>query len=333
MSDDQPSSPIARGIAGGAPRVVFYDPIPGGWDYDLERSVLDPAGVELVIPPDPAQAETLIEDADVVIVTSIARLGRDQIDRLRRPAGILCYSIGMNQVDHDAAAARGIPVTNVPGYCSDEVADHGMTLLLSLWRHLVPVVDLVEAHGWKAIRRSHHLHGIRRIRGKTLGIVGAGRIGTRVAARARGFGLRTIAADPFVDPRPDLPILPLEEVLDQADAVILCAALTPQSRHLLNARTLLHAKPGMLLVNVARGGLIDERALAGALTDGRIAFAALDVRDPEPPDADDDPLFGLSNVIQTPHVAANSQEAVIDLHLQAAEISLDLLRSAGRLPA
>lgn len=333
MSATTPPSPSPRGIAGGAPRVVFYDPIPGGWDYDLERSILDPAGVELVIPSDPTEAETLIEDADVIVVTSIAKLGAEQIARVKGPAGILCYSIGMNQVDHDAAAARGIPVTNVPAYCSDEVADHGVTLLLALWRHLVPIVDLVEAHGWRAIRRSHHLHGIRRINGKTLGIIGAGRIGTKVATRARAFGLRTIAADPFVDSRPDLPVLPLEEVLGQADAIILCAALTPQSRHLLNARTLLHVKPGALLVNVARGGLIDEPALAEALRDGRIRFAALDVRDPEPPDLESDPFLELENVLETPHVAANSQEAVVDLHLQAAEISLDLLRAAGRLPA
>ncbi|MFN8621495.1 MAG: NAD(P)-dependent oxidoreductase [Chloroflexota bacterium] len=321
------------GIAGGAPRVVFYDPIPGDWSYDLERSVLDPFGVELVIPPDPTAAEDAIVDADVVIVTSVARLQAPSIERLKGPAGILCYSIGMNQVDHDTAAARGIPVTNVPGYCSDEVADHGMTLLLALYRHLVPIVDLVEAHGWRAIRRSSHLHAIRRVRGKTLGIIGAGRIGTRVGERARAFGLRTIAADPFVDSRPDLPVLPLEEVLAQADAVILCAALTPQSRHLLNARTLLSVKPGMLLVNVARGGLIDEPALAEALQDGRIAWAALDVRDPEPPDPETDPFTDLPNVVQTPHVAASSQEAVVDLHLQAAEICLDLLRAAGRLPA
>jgi D-3-phosphoglycerate dehydrogenase len=331
MSAETPPSPSPRGIAGGAPRVVFYDPIPGGWDYDLERSVLDPAGVDLVIPSDPHEAETLIEDADVIVVTSIAKLGADQIARAKGPAGILCYSIGMNQVDHDAAAARGIPVTNVPAYCSDEVADHGMTLLLALWRHLVPIVDLVEAHGWRAIRRSHHLHGIRRINGKTLGIIGAGRIGNRVANRARGFGLKVIAADPFVESRPDLPILPLEEVLGQADAIILCAALTPQSRHLLNARTLLHVKPGALLVNVARGGLIDEPALAEALKDGRIAFAALDVRDPEPPDPETDPLQDLPNVVETPHVAASSQESTVDLHLQAAEICLDLLRAAGRL--
>jgi len=315
------------------PRVVFFDPIPGAWSYELERSVLDPAGVELLIPADPAEADRLIEEADVVIATSVARLDAERIARLRRCAGILCYSIGMNQVDHAAAAARGIPVTNVPGYCSDEVADHGMALLLALWRSVVPIVDLVEAHGWAAIRRSAHVDGIRRIRGKTLGIVGAGRIGTRVGERARAFGLRTIAADPFVEPRPELPIVPLEELLERADALILCAALTPQSRHLLNERTLLHARPGMLLVNVARGGLIDERALAAAMADGRIAWAALDVRDPEPPDPATDPLAGSPNLVQTPHVAASSREAVVDLHLQAAEICLGLLRAAGRLPA
>lgn len=328
-----PQPGIARGIAGGRPRVVFFDPIPGAWDYALERSVLDPAGVELVIPSDPAEAERLIEDADVVIATSVARLDAARIARLRDPAGILCYSIGMNQVDHAAAAARGIPVTNVPGYCSDEVADHALTLLLALWRHLVPIAGLVEAQGWGAIRRSRHVEGIRRVRGKTLGIVGAGRIGTRIGVRARGFGLRTIAADPFVDGTPDLPVLPLAEVLAAADAVVLSAALTPQSYHLIDAAALRHVKPGMLFVNVARGGLVDEPALAAALTDGRIAFAALDVRDPEPPDPANDPLSGLPNVLDTPHVAASSQEAVVDLHLQAAEICLDLLRAAGRLPA
>ena len=139
MSDDTPPSPTPRGIAGGPPRVVFYDPIPGGWDYDLERSVLDPAGVDLVIPSDPHEAETLIEDADVVVVTSIARLGADQIGRLTGPAGILCYSIGMNQVDHDAAAARGIPVTNVPAYCADEVAEHTIADIVSLLRGISPL--------------------------------------------------------------------------------------------------------------------------------------------------------------------------------------------------
>lgn len=321
------------GIAGGPPRVVFYDPIPGDWSYALERSILDPLGVELQVPADAADAERLIVDADVVIVTGIGRLGAESIGRLRDPAGLLCYSIGMNQVDGAAAAARGIPVRNVAGYCADEVADHALTLLLATWRHLVPLATILAADGWEASQTSEHVRAIRRIRGKTLGILGAGRIGQKVADRARGFGLRTIASDPYAPGTPELPVLPLIEMLAQADALVVCAALTPESRGTLSAEALAHVKPGMLFVNVARGGLVDEAALEAALADGRIAAAALDVRDPEPPDPSDDRLTGLPNVIATPHIAASSQEAVEDLHLQAAEICVELLRAAGRLPA
>lgn len=321
------------GIAGGPPRVVFYDPIPGDWSYALERSILDPLGVELQVPADAAESERLIVDADVVIVTGIGRLGAESIGRLRDPAGLLCYSIGMNQVDGAAAAARGIPVRNVAGYCADEVADHALTLLLATWRHLVPLATILAADGWEASQTSEHVRAIRRIRGKTLGILGAGRIGQKVADRARGFGLRTIASDPYAPGTPELPVLPLIEMLAQADALVVCAALTPESRGTLSAEALAHVKPGMLFVNVARGGLVDEAALEAALADGRIAAAALDVRDPEPPDPSDDRLTGLPNVIATPHIAASSQEAVEDLHLQAAEICVELLRAAGRLPA
>jgi D-3-phosphoglycerate dehydrogenase len=320
-------------VIAGPPRVVFYDPIPGDWSYAIERSVLDPLGVELVVPDDEAEAERAVEDADVVIVTGVRRLGAEAIARLRRPAGLLCYSIGMDQVDAAAARERGIPVRNVPGYCTDEVADHALTLLLAAWRHLVPLAGLTAGAGWDAARASGAIGSIRRIRGRTLGILGAGRIGSRVGERARAFGLRTIAADPYAPGTDLLPVVPLEELLARADAIVCCAALTSASRGLLGADALSRVKPGLILVNVARGGLIDERALADALRDGRVAAAALDVRDPEPPDRASDPLAGLPNVIETPHIAASSQEAVDDLHAQAAEACADLLRAAGRLAA
>ena len=321
------------GIAGGAPRVVFYDPIRGDWSHDIERSILGPAGVDLVIPEDDAAAETAIVDADVVVVTGVGRLGAASIARLRDPAGLLCYSIGMNQVDGEAAAARGIPVRNVAGYCADEVADHALALLLSLWRHVVPIAAANLAQGWDRAQSMTDVGAIRRIRGKTLGIVGVGRIGTRVGERARAFGLTTIGADPFVASRPGVELLPLETVMARADAVVVCAALTPQSRGVIGADALGHVKPGALFVNVARGGLVDEDALADALADGRIAAAALDVRDPEPPDPGRDRLTRLPNVLSTPHIAASSQEAADDLHRMAAEICLEMLRDAGRLPA
>lgn len=320
---------------GTAPTVTFHDPIRGrDWNYGIEEQVLGPHGVRLVVPPTDAAADAAIEDADVVIVTGIRRLEADRIATLRRAVGILCYSIGMDKVDGAAAAERGIPVRNVPGYCSDEVADHALTLLLAAWRRLGPLSRRTAEGSW-SVAQDPDVGAIHRMRGSTVGIVGAGRIGKGVARRARGFGFRTIASDPFVEPGsdPELEILPLPELLAQADALVLCAALTAENRHMIDAEALARVRPGLVLVNVARGGLVDESALAPALADGRVAVAALDVRDPEPPKPGADPLAGLDNLVLTPHIAASSQEAVLDLHRMAAEISLELLRAGGRLPA
>jgi D-3-phosphoglycerate dehydrogenase len=172
------------------------------------------------------------------------------------------------------------------------------------------------------------------LRGQTLGIAGAGRTGRLVARKARGFGFRTIAYDPFVtDPGdPDLELVAFEDVLRRADAIVVCAALSPGAPPLISREALAAVRPGLILVNVARGGHIDEVALAAALQDGRVAVAALDVRSIEPP-AVPDPLAGLPNVIQTPHVAASSREAVEDLHRLAAQYVLGLLEDADRIEA
>jgi D-3-phosphoglycerate dehydrogenase len=321
--------------AGSMPTVTFFDPIRGrDWNYGIEQEVLAPHGVRLVVPPTDEEADAAIQNADVVVVSGIRRLLAPQIASLGRAVGILCYSIGMDKVDGAAAEARGIPVRNVPGYCSDEVADHALTLLLAAWRRLVPLARRTREGSWNTAQ-DPDLPAIRRMRGSTLGIVGAGRIGRGVARRARGFGFRTIASDPFVEPGsdPELDILPLPEVLAQADGLILCAALTSDNRHLIDRAALALVRPGLVLVNVARGGLVDETALAEALADGRVATAALDVRDPEPPHPGADPLAGFDNLVLTPHIAATSQQAVEDLHRMAAEISLELLRDGGRLAA
>jgi D-3-phosphoglycerate dehydrogenase / 2-oxoglutarate reductase len=313
------------------PRVVVLDPITDvPWDYDLERAVLGPAGVDLVIPSDDDEGEAAARAADVVIVSGLRRLDAPLIRELHRSVGILCYSVGMDKVDAQAAAEAGIPVRNVPGYCTDEVADHALALLLAAWRRVPGLATRAAAYDW-AVHADPELAAIRRLRGHTLGVVGAGRIGRQVAERARAFGMRTIAADPFVtDAGPELPVLPLGEVLAGADALVLCAALTSATRWLIGRDELASVRSGLVLVNVARGGLIDERALADALRDGRVAFAALDVRDPEPPRPDADALAGLTNVLQTPHVGGASQEATADLHRMAAEICLEMLAAGGR---
>jgi D-3-phosphoglycerate dehydrogenase len=316
------------------PRVVVLDPIRGlDWDYGIEERLLEAAGADLVLPPDDAAADEAIRDADVVVVTGIRRLDSERIASLRRAVGILCYSIGMDKVDAAAAASAGIAVRNVPGYCTDEVADHAMTLLLAAWRRLPQLAARAAIGDW-AVHDDPDHRAIRRLRGSTLGVLGAGRIGRSVAARARAFGMATIAADPYVTAAgPDLAVLPLASVLERADALVLCALLTDETRGIIGRDALARVRPGLVLVNVARGGLVDEAALGDAMRDGRVAAAALDVRDPEPPVSGRDLLAGLPGVLVTPHIAASSQEAVVDLHEMAAAISLDMLGAAGRLAA
>jgi D-3-phosphoglycerate dehydrogenase len=318
---------------GGRPSVVVFDPIPGDWSFDAEAGVLADRGVDLLVPPNEAHADAAIRGADAIIVTGVRRLDADRIARLERCAGILCYSIGMDKVDGAAAGAAGIPVRNVPDYCTDEVSDHALTLLLAAQRRLLPIATATALGEWP-LRDRTQLAGIHRMRGQTLGIAGAGRTGRLVARKARGFGFRTIASDPFIDATGDdeLELVDFDELLARSDAIVICAALSPGAPPLISRAALDHSRWGLILVNVARGGHIDEIALADALRDGRVAVAALDVRASEPP-TQPDPLLGLSNVILTPHVAASSREAAQDLHRLAAGYVLGLLEDAGRIPA
>jgi D-3-phosphoglycerate dehydrogenase len=238
----------------------------------------------------------------------------------------------MDKVDGSAAQAAGLVVRNVPDYCTDEVSDHAVTLLLAAERRLVPIA----AATFKRWGRHPELTGsIHRLRGQTLGILGAGRIGRMVARKARAFGFETIAHDPIVADtgESELQSVSFDDLLARSDALVLCAALTPTSRGIIGDEALQRVKPGVLIVNVARGELIDEAALADALLDGRVGHAALDVRAPEPPDPNDDPLEGIENVTHTPHMAATSQEAVQDLHRLAARYLLEVLENAGCIPA
>lgn len=318
----------------GRPRVVVFDPIPGDWSFGPDAAILADRGVDLVVPSDPAAADEALATADVVIVTGVRRLDADRVARLERCVGIQCYSIGMDKVDGPTAAARDIPIRNVPDYCTDEVSDHAMSLLLAAQRRIVPLANAVAGGEWP-VRDRGPVDAIRRLRGQTLGIAGAGRIGRLVARKARGFGFTTIAHDPFLADAgdPDLELVALDDLLARSDAIVICAAYTAGAPPLLSRDALERVRPGVIVVNVARGGHVDELALADALLDGRVGVAALDVRDPEPPDPADDPLAGLPNVIQTPHIAANSREAAADLHRLAAESVLRLLEAAGRIPA
>lgn len=318
---------------GARPRVVVFDPLSSvmDWSYDVERRMLEAQDVDLIVPATPQEADEAVRDADVAIVSAIRGMKRENIEPLTNAVGLLCYSIGMNQVDAEAAAEKGIPVGNVP-FCVDEVSDHALTLLLAAERRLVEWVRMVDAGNWDYAHAPHK--GIHRLKGRTLGIVGTGRIGSEIARKAAPFGYRMLGYDPFVESmQHGLQKVDLPTLMAESDAIVLAPALNPASRHVINATSLGHipAGKGVTLVNIARGGLVDEAALAAALADGRVGYAALDVRADEPPKADNDPLTGLPNLIGTPHIAGLSIEAQEQLHVLAAEAAIAMLKAAGRI--
>ncbi len=313
--------------------VTIVDPLTWSRDfsYDVENSILSAAGVTLRVPEDSAERDRLLPQADAIISSGIEQVDAATIDSLERCVAIQCYSVGMNAIDIEAATSAGIQVANVNVSVAD-VADHTMALLLCLERRLVPMFEATERHEWN-LRNLTDPWEIRRLEGRTLGIVGAGRIGRAVAVRARVFGYKTVAHD-IVDPvpaEPDLEMVPISELFACSDAIAICASLDPKAPKLINSEVLAHTKPGALFINAARGGLVDEGALAAALDDGRVRLAALDVRDPEPPDPENDALGGRPDVLQTPHMAAISERTRSDIHGQVAESILRMLRESGRL--
>jgi D-3-phosphoglycerate dehydrogenase len=319
------------GLTAHQPTVLVYDPITTvEWTYEPERELLSEAGVRLNVPTRSRATDDELFDADVVIVSD--PFPAELTLRLTRCAGLICYSVGMDAVDADAARAVGVPVTNVAGYCTEEVSDHALALLLALQRKIVPFATAAANGEWK-VYGTDDFRSIRRLRGQRLGIVGLGRIGSRVAAKAAAFGMTVAAYDPYLPSSPlaDVRLLSLEDLLRTSDAVVLCSALTESSRRLIDAERLASMPDGAVLVNVARGGLVDEKALAAALRSRHLGGAALDVRAQEPPPVDD-PLRALPNVVLTQHIGATSRESHADLHRLAAERALELLARAGRLP-
>ena len=296
------------------------------------RQYLDDHGVDLRVAVDEQQREALLPTAEVLIVLGRDHLRPDEVATLDHAVGIVCLSVGMDKVPSEAAE-RGLTVRNVPDYCIDEVSDHALALVLAGQRRLHEVLPAMREGGWLAGRRASDPHSLRRLRGQVMAVVGAGRIGRMVARKARAFGIATLAVDPYLteDPGPDFPLVALEEALGRADIIVLCTVLTDENHGLIGDEALRLVKPGVMVVNVARGGLIDESALVAALEDGRVRLAALDVRDPEPP-MTEDPLRALPGVLETPHMAASSIDAVTDLYRKGADIVTDLLAEAGRLP-
>ena len=302
-------------------------------DVAQERAILEAVGAELVREHLTAEDDLIrgLANADVVL-NQFSQITARVIDSLDRCRGIVRYGVGYDTVDVAAATRRGISVCNVPDYGTDEVSDHAITLLLAISRKLLTLARGVQEGAWSV----EPAKPVGRLRGRTLGIVGLGRIGAMTAAKAQAFGIRVIAHDPL---RPmhyfaerNVGRATLEELLQTADYVSLHAPLSAETRHLIDERALGLMKPTAFLVNTARGGLVDGAALARALRSGRIAGAALDVTEQEPIPRDS-LLLGLENCILTPHAAWYSDESAAALQRLAGEEAARLvLGEAPRCP-
>jgi phosphoglycerate dehydrogenase-like enzyme len=259
--------------------------------------------------------------------------------RLPRCRIVVRAGVGFDQIDLAAAAALGIPVANTPDYGTSEVADHAIAMLLALLRgiatyHEVLTADPIGGFDYQKAPL------VRRIRGTTLGIVGLGRIGTATILRAKGFGLRIVGYDPYVPRGAEIALgieraESLEALLDASDAVSLHCPLTPETRGMIGAAALARMRPGAVLVNTARGAVVDVPALIAALKAGRIAGAALDVLPTEPPRPDQEivsfyrslagtPLAG--RLVLSPHAAWSSPESAADARRLSVETAMLYLR-------
>ncbi|MCK9878870.1 C-terminal binding protein [Frankia sp. Ag45/Mut15] len=294
---------------------------------DVERAVLAEAGATLVVAPTGDRAELAALAADVdAILTCFAQVPAEVLDAAPRCRTVARYGVGVDNIDVEHATRLGMVVSNVPTYCTDEVADSALLGILALARRLVPFTRDVAAGGWG---RSVPGTSVR-LRGRVLGLVGLGAIGSALVPRARAVGLDVVAfsrsggVDPGIHRAASL-----EELLREADIVSLHVPLTDGTRHLIGTRQLAAMKPMAWLVNTARGGLVDTAALLAALDAGVIAGAALDVTEPEPLPADH-PLRGRADVVLTPHVAFSSDGSLAELARKAAGNVVDVLR--GRVP-
>ncbi len=266
----------------------------------------------------------IMPEYDGLIIRSGTQADADVLNAGKNLKVVGRAGIGVDNIDIPAATAHNIIVMNTPGSNSVATAEQTMALMLAVSRHTVPAHNSLAARGWNRAQYA----GVE-LYGKVLGVVGFGRIGRLVAERAKAFGMTVVAHDPYVKTEDaaqlGVSLLDLDALYAQADYLTLHTAVTPETTQMINRQSLEKMKKGIILINVARGKLIDEAALAEALQDGRVKAAALDVFTAEPP-ADDNPLLDLPNVLHTPHLGASTIEAQRNVATQIVSQVLDFLR-------
>lgn len=312
------------------PKVVITDFDYG--DNDIEKAIIEAAGGR-VVGLQAKSEEELFEHAEdcFAMINQYARVGAATIARMKTCKVIARYGVGVDIVDVKAATERGIMVTNVQDYCTDEVADHAISLWLTLARKLSDY----NAATHKGIWKWQSARPVYRLRGRTLGIVSLGKIGRAIAERAKAFGVRIIAFDPYLDPavarRHGVELVEKATLLARSNYILMQAPMTPETRHFLSDAEFAAMQPGTILVNTGRGPTVDNKALYRALTEGTLAGAGLDDPEEEPAkranwDPADNPIFTLPNVIVTPHAAYYSEESIQQARETAASEVARVLR-------
>jgi D-3-phosphoglycerate dehydrogenase len=304
----------------------------------LVTEPLADAGLELlksqhgwqVIASNPEEYEEYLRDADALIVRGAVRVDRALLAKAPRLKVIGRAGVGAENIDVDAATAAGVLVMNTPGGNAVSVAEHTLALMLSMARSIPQAIASVKSGQWEAKKFLGS-----ELRGKTLGVVGLGSIGREVVRRARGFEMRIVSSDPYVNSRTaaDLSttLLSLEELYPECDYITLHVALTTETYGMLNDAAFAAMKQGVRIVNCARGELIDGEALRKAIESGKVAGAALDVFQTEPPRSE--PLLAFENVLATPHIGGWTHEAQDALGYRIAEQIVEYFRDGIALNA
>jgi D-3-phosphoglycerate dehydrogenase len=281
---------------------------------DFERETLGEIGADVILlrTTDESKILKATRDADVVLCDA-AQITEKIIHNFEKVRGIVEYGIGYDNIDVDAATAGGICVCNIPDYCISEVADHALSLILSLTRKIPWISQLTKEGRWEEVKRDFDsFRPLPNLELQTAGVIGFGKIGRNVVKRLRSFGLKILVYDPYVPEsqitREGAESTELESLLRRSDIVTLHTPLTKGTYHLIGEREINLMKKTAMLVNTSRGPVIDQEALYQALKDCRIALAGLDVLEEEPP-RPDDRLLELSNVLITPHIAYFSERS------------------------
>jgi len=275
---------------------------------------------EVSLAKDPTEIIEATKEADIIL-TGLERYDKETIAGLGQCKMILRQGVGYDNIDVAAATARGIMVANVPDFCTEEVSDHTLALLLAIARRIIPGLEAVKEGKWGP--RAVDIRDFHRIRGQVLGLYGYGRISTIVARKAAALGMKCIACDPFVSreemEKNQVEKVEMRELLRRSDYISIHSPLTKETQNAFNLEAFKDMKEAAWIINTARGPIVEENDLETALDQGMIAGAALDVLVKEPPDREAHPLIDHPKVIINPHIAWMSMDALEDLQVKSAE--------------